>query len=890
MNSIEIRARFLRYFQQHHHTPVKSSPLLPSNDPTLLFTNAGMNQFKDVFTGRESRPYRRACSSQKCVRAGGKHNDLENVGRTARHHTFFEMLGNFSFGDYFKADAIAFAWELLTRELSLDPRRLVITVFGGDPALGLGPDDEARAIWRKVTGFTDERILGLGAKDNFWMMGDTGPQGPCSEIHYYNADGPADVAGFLDEPLPDGTGWMEIWNLVFMQFEKATKDGPLTPLPAPSIDTGAGLERVAAVVQGKRSNYDTDLLRPLVEQAAEMARKHYGGTMGDDDVSLRVLADHSRAATFLIADGILPANDGRGYVLRRIMRRAIRHAVRLGLGEGSYRTLCERVIGEMGDVFPEVREARGLIVRAVDAEDETFRRTLDRGLGLLGEAMRTVKAGGLTTIPGQTVFKLYDTFGFPDDLTRVIAEENQLGIDEAGFQAEMATQRARSTEFSGSGDKAVADVYKHLREELGATTFRGYEVTRDEGRVLAVLDDRGQRIKLGGTGATVEVIADRTPFYGESGGQTGDTGTIVGATFEITVEETHKPGGDLIVHRGKVTRGHVEPGEEAVFTVEAERRDAIRKNHSATHLLHWALKRVLGDHVAQKGSLVAPDRLRFDFSHFAAMTEDERRRVEDLVNTEVQGNRAAETVETSFDEARALGAVALFGEKYGDRVRVMKLGEHSMELCGGTHVRRTGDIGLFKIVSEAGVAQGVRRIEALTGGGALALVRRMEDELSRAAAALRGGPFEVAQKTEKLALALREREREVEDLRRKVAMGGSSGGGRDLLSTAVEVGGVKLLVARTDVGDAKALREVADQLRERLGSGVVVLGGVADGKVQLVATVTKDLAGRINAGKIVAALSATVGGKGGGRPDMAQGGGSDVGKLDEALAQVASLL
>jgi alanyl-tRNA synthetase len=874
MKSTEIRQSFLDYFKKHGHDVVRSSPLVPQNDPTLLFTNAGMVQFKDVFTGVEARGSKRATSSQKCVRAGGKHNDLENVGRTARHHTFFEMLGNFSFGDYFKEGAIAFGWEWLTKEIGLDPKRLVITVFGGEPSLGLGPDDEARAIWKKVTGFGDDRIFGLGMKDNFWMMGDTGPQGPCSEIHYWVGASAPDPKTFGAEPEPDGTGWMEIWNLVFMQFEKKTKDSPLQPLPKPSIDTGAGLERVTAVVQGVKSNYDTDLLRPLVEGAGKMAKKSYGATMGDDDVSMRVLADHARAATFLMADGVLPSNEGRGYVLRRIMRRAIRHGVRLGLAEGDYGKLCAHVIAQMGAQYPELREAQGLIARAVDAEDQGFRRTIDRGMKLLDEVFGKLTSGG--TIDGNTVFTLYDTYGFPVDLTRTIAEERGYGVDEAGFEREMERQRARSSDFAGSGQEAVGDVYKALVKEHGATRFLGYEATSGDGNILAVIEGKDG----------VEIVADATPFYGESGGQVGDVGTIEGADFAVEVTDTLKPGGDLIVHKGKVTRGSVKKGR-ARFVVDAAKRDATRRNHSATHLLHWALRKVLGDHVTQKGSLVAPDRLRFDFSHFQPMTDDEKKRVEDLVNAEILKNRESVVKETGFDEARTLGAMALFGEKYGDRVRVMRIGEHSIELCGGTHVARSGDVGLFKIVQETGIAQGVRRLEAQTGEGALAYVRRMEDELQQAAERTRAPIFQVAAQVERLQRELKERERKIEELQRKLA----SGGGKDLLADARDINGVRVLAARTDVGDPKALREVADQLRTKIKSGVVVLGGVSeDGKVSLVAAVTPDLTARFQAGKIIGAVSAAVGGKGGGKPDLAQGGGTDAGKLDEALNSVYGLI
>ncbi|HEY7956561.1 MAG TPA: alanine--tRNA ligase, partial [Polyangia bacterium] len=790
-----------------------------------------------------------------------------------RHHTFFEMLGNFSFGDYFKEGAIAFAWQWLTESLGLDPKRMVITVFGGEPSLQLGPDDEARALWRKVSGYGDDRIFGLGMKDNFWMMGDTGPQGPCSEIHYYVGEGAPDPSTFGEEPAPDGTGWMEIWNLVFMQFQKTSKDAPLSPLPKPSIDTGAGLERVAAVVQGVKSNYDTDLLRPLVEAAGRMAKKRYGATMSDDDVSMRVLADHARASAFLIADGVMPSNEGRGYVLRRIMRRAIRHGVRLGLAEGEFGLLCQNVVSAMGGHFTELKEAQGLIARAVDAEDLGFRRTLDRGMKLLDEEVARRERG--QALPGEVVFKLYDTYGFPADLTRVIAEERGFTVDEEGFEREMGKQRARSEEFGGSGEEAVSDVYKLKERELGATQFLGYETTAASGKILWI--SGGERFDL---------IADQTPFYGESGGQVGDTGKIESDRFSAEVLDTHKTPGGLIIHQCKLVRGRPEPGESATFTVDVERRDAIRANHSATHLLHLALKEVLGDHVAQKGSLVGPDKLRFDFSHFQPMTEEEKRRVEELVNSEIRHNADSVIDVKSFDEAKRSGAVALFGEKYGDVVRVMRIGRRSVELCGGTHVRRAGDIGLFKITGEVGIAQGVRRIEAVTGRGALDYVQKLEDELGRAAERTRAPLFQVASQVERLQKDLKERDRRIEELQRKLA----SGGGRDLLAGAREIAGMKVLSSRTDVADPKALREVADQLRAKIGSGVVVLGGAGDGKVSLVAAVSADLVGRVHAGKIIGEVARIVGGKGGGKPDLAQGGGTDAAKLDEALEAVYGLI
>ncbi len=872
----DIRKSFLEYFKKHGHEAVRSSPLVPANDPTLLFTNAGMVQFKDVFTGREERPYRRATSSQKCVRAGGKHNDLENVGRTARHQTFFEMLGNFSFGDYFKADAIEFAWTWLTKSLALDPKRMVVSVFNGEG--GVAPaDDEALALWQKVSGCGDERIMRLGLKDNFWMMGDTGPQGPCSEIYYYTGtEAVAPLERFNEEPTPQGVGWVEIWNLVFMQFQKATKDGPLTPLPKPSIDTGAGLERVSAVVQGVTSNYDTDAFRTLLAGIAESTHKKYGRSDDDDDVSMRVIADHARATAFLVADGVMPSNEGRGYVLRRIMRRAIRHAVRLSTVNDTFPKACSQVIREMSDAYPELTDAKGLIEKVSQAETEAFQRTIDRGMRLLDDEFGKLAKGA--TVPGETVFKLYDTYGFPADLTRVIAEERGFGVDEAGFDNAMQRQQALSAEFAGSGEAGVADVHKDLEGKLGATKFLGYEATTATGKITFVRDLPDGR---------VELVADQSPFYGESGGQIGDTGTIASDAFAVDVVDTHKTPGGLVLHLGRVTRGKPGVGDTATFTVDDVRRDAIRANHSATHLLHLALKEVLGSHVAQKGSLVAPDRLRFDFAHFAPMSDEEKRRVEDLVNDEIRRNADSVISVMPFDEAKKSGAVALFGEKYGDTVRVMRIGSRSVELCGGTHVKRAGDIGLFKITSEIGVAQGVRRIEAVTGAGALDYVRKIEGELVHVAGSVRAAPLEAAGRVDKLIDELKQQRREIEDLKRKMAMGG---GGRDLLSNVREVAGIKVLSTRADVGDPKALREVADQLRDKLKSGVVVLGGVADGKVALVAAVTSDLTNRLHAGKIIGEVAKLVGGRGGGKPDLAQAGGTDATKLDEALESVYRLI
>jgi alanyl-tRNA synthetase len=877
MKSADLRRTFLEFFGKHGHEHVRSSPLVPAGDPSLLFTNAGMVQFKDLFTGRESRPYSRATTSQKCVRAGGKHNDLENVGRTARHHTFFEMLGNFSFGDYFKEAAISYAWDLLTRELKVDASRLVVTVFGGDGALKLGPDDEARTLWKKIAGLSDDRIIGMGLKDNFWMMGDTGPQGPCSEIHYF-VGGKTDLSKFDQEPGVDGVGWMEIWNLVFMQFERAAKDAPLTPLPRPSIDTGAGLERLAAVMQGVRSNYDTDSFTPLLALAAEMSHRRYGASMNEDDVSLRVLADHARAATFLIGDGVSPSNEGRGYVLRRIMRRAIRHGERLGVPTQGFANLCNEVIRVMADAYPDLAVAQPTIFKTVAFEEDAFRRTLRNGMALLEAdiAARTTAQQQPRIITGDVVFKLYDTYGFPADLTRVIAEERGYSVDEPGFEREMNKQRARG-DFAGSGEKALGDDVKAFASNFSGTDFVGYETTEAESEIAGHDPDN------------TLIIVGRSPFYAESGGQVGDKGKIEGPDFTFEVTDTTKTATGVILHHGKLIKGArlSGAGVKVKLIVDRERRDATRANHSATHLLHLALKQVLGGHVAQKGSLVGPDRLRFDFAHFQPMTDDEKRSVEDRVNDEVRRNLDTRTDLMSFDQAKAAGAVALFGEKYGDRVRVLHIGSESVELCGGTHVRRAGDIGLFKITQELGIAQGVRRIEAQTGAGALAYVRKLETELDAAAARMKSAPFEVAHKLDKLLDDQKALRRELDETKRKMAMGGGAGG--DLMSKVREIDGRKILAARVEIGDPKALREVADQVRDKLGSGMVVLGGVQDGKVALVAAVTADLTSKLHAGKIIGELAKIVGGRGGGKPELAQAGGPDAGKLDEALDKAYEL-
>jgi alanyl-tRNA synthetase len=880
--SDQVRRQFLDYFKSQGHEEVPSSSLVPAKDPTLLFSNAGMNQFKDVFTGQARLPFARATSSQKCVRAGGKHNDLDNVGRTARHHTFFEMLGNFSFGDYFKKEAIEFAHQLLTGVYQIDAKRLIYTVHDSD--------DEAHGLWKRIAGVGDDRVIRLGDKDNFWAMGETGPCGPCSEIHYHQGDSipcaQEGAGGQCDGPACDCDRWVEIWNLVFMQFEQVSK-AERRPLPRPSVDTGMGLERLCAVLQGFRSNYETDLLRPMIDHAAALSKKTFDpADYRGDSVSLRAIADHARAAAFLIADGVFPEKTGREYVLRRIIRRAVYHGWLLGIGQPFLASVAEDVIGKMGSVYPELRERASLIGKVVLEEETRFRETLDRGVGILDEKMRPRRGEGGAVVGGDLAFQLYDTFGFPIDLTRVIAEQRGWTVDEAGFEAAMAEQRKRS-EFQGSGEVAVEEVFKKVAERVGATAFRGYEETgtRGSSKIVALLTDGVEVDAVGPYSKRVAVVTAETPFYGEQGGQMGDAGIIRTAKAALRVDDVKRPLSTLYVHLGEVTAGELRVGDSVELEVDGERRDAIRRNHSATHLLHWALRTVLGAHVTQKGSLVAPDRLRFDFSHFAPLTREERQRVEDLVNARVRANLPAQTEVLPIAEAKKAGAIAFFGEKYGDTVRILTMGE-SKEFCGGTHVSRTGDIAFFTITEETGVAQGVRRIEAVTGAGAAAYVRKLEHELAAAGELLRAGPFEISARVGKLQAEAREREKEIDRLKRKLA----SGGGRDLVSEARDVGGVRVLATRADLADPNALREVADQLRDKLRSGVVVLAGVEGDKIALVSMVTADLTSRYNAGKIVGEVAKQLGGKGGGRADMAQGGGSHPELLDQALARVYELV
>jgi alanyl-tRNA synthetase len=857
-SSAELRSSFLDYFAAHGHEIVASSPLIPAGDATLLFTNAGMVQFKDVFLGRDRRPYRRAASAQRCVRAGGKHNDLENVGYTARHHTFFEMLGNFSFGDYFKREAIGFAWEFLTKVLGLPTERLWVTVFT--------EDEEAAGIWLDEIGVDPQRFSRCGAKDNFWAMGETGPCGPCSEIFYDH--GPTVPGGPPGTPDADGDRYVEIWNLVFMQYNRDA-EGRLTPLPSPSVDTGMGLERLAAVMQGVHSNYEIDLFRRLIEAAASAT-----GAGDPASKSLRVIADHIRSAGFLIADGVTPSNEGRGYVLRRIIRRAIRHGYQLGQQEPFFHRLVEPLVEEMGDAYPELSEAQAQVERVLRLEEERFAETLEQGLRILDGAIAELDG---SRIGGEIVFKLYDTYGFPTDLTADIARERGLTLDMEGFERAMAQQRERARAASQFGTDREATI-----EFEGETEFTGYEHLADQATVVGLYRGGAPAEELT-AGEDGLVVLDVTPFYGEAGGQVGDCGWLTTETARFEVRDTRKKGRDLTLHIGHLSDGVLQLGDRVEARVDGERRRATALSHSATHLLHAALRKVLGEHVQQKGSLVEPGRLRFDFSHYEALGRDQLRAIEQLVNAQIRANHLVETRIMSLEDAKASGAVALFGEKYDDQVRVLRMGDFSTELCGGTHVKAVGDIGLLKIVSEGGVAAGVRRIEALTGASALEWVEAEEDRLLRLADLLKGGRDEVDQKVHHLLERSRRLEKEMEQLKGKLA----GAAGKDLASQAITIGDVRVLAARVDGADAKALREALDQLKDRLGSAIVVLGAANDGKVSLVAGVTKDLTDRFKAGDLIKEVAAKVGGKGGGRPDMAQAGGSNAAELPAALELVS---
>jgi len=883
MNGSEIRTRFLEYFRRRGHTVVRSSPLVPAQDPTLLFTNAGMVQFKSVFLGEERRDYVRAASAQKCVRAGGKHNDLENVGRTARHHTFFEMLGNFSFGDYFKEDAIRFCWELLTQELGLPKDRLKATVFTDD--------DDAFALWKSVAGLGDDRVLRLGEKDNFWAMGDTGPCGPCSEVHFHQGDHlpcAEEKAGRAClGPACDCDRWLEVWNLVFMQFNRDA-GGRMTPLPKPSIDTGMGLERVAAVLQGKQSNYDTDLLRPLITRVEALAGKSYGRDE-EADVSMRVIADHARAATFLITDGVTPSNEWRGYVLRRIMRRAMRHGRMLGLEAPFLWDVTGSVVAVMGDAYPEIREAQARVAETVRQEEERFAETLDLGMSRIREYVDAHRGDAPRVVDGRFLFTLYDTHGFPSDLAQEVLQDAGFTVTpetQETFDAEMEAQRERARAGASfgageSGDPTVA-IYQRLSSELAKPQFLGYGSLAAPARVLALVAD-GQRRREARQGETVEIILDRTPAYAESGGQQGDTGLMVGREGQGTIQDTYYRGSQLIVHRVAVTQGRLREGEEVAVTVESQRRQGLRQHHTGTHLLHAALRRVLGTHVAQAGSLVAPDHLRFDFSHGASVKDRELEAIESLVNEQVQANVVVSPAEMDLQAALESGAMALFGEKYGDRVRVIRIGDFSTELCGGTHLDATGQIGLFKVTDEGAVASGVRRIEAVTGEHALAHVGREEAALRESAGLLKIPPLELPRRLAALLEDQKRLEKQLAQLESKLARSQA----QDLVAAAREVAGVPVLAARLDGLDPDGLRSVVDTLRDRLPSGIIVLGSAVDGKVSLVAAVSKDMMKRFPAGRLVQEVARLVGGGGGGRPDLAQAGGKDASKLDDALATVA---
>ncbi|HEL5400649.1 TPA: alanine--tRNA ligase [Stenotrophomonas maltophilia] len=864
----QIRSDFLEFFKGKGHTIVPSAPLVPGNDPTLLFTNSGMVQFKDVFLGAEKRSYVRAADVQRCLRAGGKHNDLDQVGYTARHHTFFEMLGNWSFGDYFKKDAIAWAWELLTQVWKLPAERLLVTVYQ--------TDDEAYALWRDMVGVPEERIVRIGdnkgapfASDNFWQMADTGPCGPCTEIFYDHGDHIA--GGPPGSPDEDGDRFIEIWNLVFMQFDRQP-DGTLVPLPAPCVDTGMGLERLAAILQHVHTNYEIDLFQALIRKASELT-----GTADLENKSLRVIADHIRACSFLIVDGVLPSNEGRGYVLRRIIRRALRHGWMLGVRQPFFSKLVPTLVEQMGEAYPELPAAVDTVTRALQAEEERFAETLDAGMKIFEDVAGKASNG---VIPGVDAFRLYDTYGFPLDLTQDIARERDLTVDIAGFDAAMEQQRetARAAGKFGGGVTLPAE----LVATLSPTLFLGYDRLQADGlSVLALLKD-GRPVQSADAGDSVIVITNQTPFYAESGGQVGDTGVLTGNGVRLAVDDTQKFAGQFHGHVGTLSEGGLKVGDVLSGQVDGERRGATILNHSATHLLHAALREVLGTHVQQKGSLVAPDRLRFDFSHFQPISAEELAVIERKVNQQVRANNAAEVHNMGMQEALDFGAMALFGEKYGEHVRVLKMGDYSTELCGGTHVNRTGDIGLFKITSEGGVSAGVRRIEAVTGQGALDYVDAEEARLAEAAELLGGSAADVVEKIRALGQRQKQLERELEAVKAKVAAGATA----DLSGQAVEVAGVKVLAARLEGFDAKALRDAMDRLKQQLGDAVIVLAGAQDGKAALVAGVNGSAMGKVKAGELLSHIAGQIGGKGGGRPDLAQGGGEDGPALATALAAV----
>jgi alanyl-tRNA synthetase len=885
MKADEIRQKFLTYFEKYNHTIVKSASLVPKDDPTLLFTNAGMVQFKRTFTGEEKRDYNRAVTSQKCVRAGGKHNDLENVGYTARHHTFFEMLGNFSFGDYFKEKAIEFAWDLLTNGYGLPGDKMYATVYTDD--------DEAHGLWQSVVGVPEDRIYRLGEKDNFWAMGDTGPCGPCSEILI--DQGEAMGCGLPDcKPGCDCDRYLELWNLVFMQFERDAS-GTMTPLPKPSIDTGLGLERISAVAQGVHSNFESDLFQPLINYIQEVSgvkylyqseREREGLEAPKSNVSIRVIADHARSLVFLVGDGVLPENVGRGYVLRRILRRAVRHGRMLGLQKPFLHQVAGRVIEQMAAVYPEVKDGEAFIRKVILNEEERFLETLDNGLKLLSEEMNRLKDTGGTTISGDVAFRLYDTFGFPLDLVQDVGRENDFDVDMAGFEQAMAGQRAQSrASWKGSGEAAVPEAVSELTAEGFKVEFLGYDGLSVESDLVLLLKD-GKKTGTASQGDKVELVFKKTPFYGASGGQVGDTGRIRAGDNVVTITDTIKYPGDITVHQGSVEKGDISVGSTMTLEVEESLRRDTMRNHTATHLLHKVLRQELGDHVKQAGSMVSPDRLRFDFTHFEQVTADALQRIETRINEKIRENLPVATQSMSMEEAMDTGAVALFEERYGDTVRVVSVGDFSMELCGGTHTHMTGDIGLFYIVSEASTAAGVRRLEAFTGRAAVEAIQADRDLLAQAAHRLKTRPDELPDRLDKLLSRQKDLEREIEQQKQQASKGQSD----EVLSQIEEINGVKVLATRISVEDPKMLREMGDRLRDKVGSGIVVLGAESKGKALLLVIVTQDLQKQFHAGNIVKALAAEVGGGGGGRPDMAQAGGPNAGKLDQALAKAREIV
>jgi alanyl-tRNA synthetase len=870
MESKKIRQLFIDFFREKGHEAVPSSPLLPKNDPTLLFTNAGMVQFKTVFLGEETRPYKRAVTVQKCLRAGGKHNDLENVGRTARHHTFFEMLGNFSFGDYFKKEASEWAWEFLTEWVKLPADKLQITVYE--------KDDEAADIWEKDLGVPAERIFRLGAKDNFWQMGDTGPCGPCSEILI--DQGPELSCGKPDCRVGcDCDRYLEIWNLVFMQFNRDSA-GELSPLPKPSIDTGMGIERLTAVVQGKVNNFDTDLFIPTIKYVEDISGKKYG-VDSSVNVSMRVIADHIRAAAFVLSEGLMPSNEGTGYVLRRIIRRAARHGFMLGIeAPFLYKTL-DTVYDIMSEPYPELSENTQMTKKVLKFEEERFAHTLSSGMSILDKLMDETKSLGKDTISGSELFKLYDTYGFPLDLAQDIAEDNNLKVDHQGFNEEMELQKTRARASWVGAEEEIPEVYKEVKNLSHSTEFFGYETLQTDSVVNVLIKD-DKLVEEAKEGEKVEIVLNITPFYGESGGQVGDQGVIKVDNIKIEVSDTKKIN-NILIHKGNVKKGVIRRGMAVQAFIGADRRKAIMRNHTATHLLHAALKAVLGDHIKQAGSLVAPDRLRFDFTHFFAMDEREISEVEEIVNEKIIENLPVHVTETSLDDAISQGVVALFGEKYGEEVRIVRAGDFTAELCGGTHCHATGDIGPFKIVSEGSVAAGIRRIEALTGFSSIDYNKTREDELRKTAGLLKVSDLKVSEKVEKVLNDMKQHEREIEKIRRKAVAGNVD----TVLEKTVEIDNVKVLAHRAEGLDMKALRNLADTLKNRMGSGIIVLGSASDGQAYYVSAVTKDLVSRFNAGEI---LKAVTGGKGGGRPDMAQGGTKDAEGIDRAISAVSDII